>query len=613
MTVVSALDVVVVDDDPDGRRATLRVLARAGLSATGADSAETGWRLVREYQPRLVLLNVVLPDHSGYEVLRRIRDDPALVDVGVVMLSSVRTPEDRTDGLASGADDHIERPVASNELLARVRANLRQTDLVHRLRASEERFRSLITQQADAVLALARDGTVRFSNPAAEALFGVPAGALDGTPFGAPLPGAGETEVEIRRDDGTTLHAEMRVAESEWDGEPAWIVALRDVSARLALEEQLRRSQRLEAVGSLTAGIAHDFNNLLAVILGASEDLREFAESADVRSLAEMIGIAAARGADLTQRLLAVARRQLLIPGPVDVGALLADLEPILQRTLGGLVSVEITVDPMPWSVLVDRGGLESALLNLCSNARDAMPGGGRIRIETANVEYGSADPTRPEDLEVGPYVLLSVSDDGEGIPPENMEKLYEPFFTTKPHGEGTGLGLPMVFGFAKQSGGHLAVASEVGRGTRVTLFLPRAEPAVVEVPDAGPTVDRPRQGDLRLLVVDDDDLVRRILVRQLEHLGYRILAVGDAREALDALDANDDIALLLTDIRLGGGMDGYGLAARARERRPDLRVVFMSGLAREGLAPDEIPDDPVLGKPFRQADLAAVLASALA
>jgi signal transduction histidine kinase/ActR/RegA family two-component response regulator len=380
------------------------------------------------------------------------------------------------------------------------------------------------------------------------------------------------------------------------------------------LNERLRQSQRLEAVGQLTGGIAHDFNNLLTVILGNAELLAErLQDQVRLAELVKMIGIAARRGADLTQRLLAFARRQPLDPRSINVNRLIADLDGLLRRTLGEHIEIEFIRGAGLWQALVDPVQLESALLNLSINARDAMPEGGRLTIETANTHVDHNYAVRLVDLAPGQYVMVAVSDNGSGIAPEILSRVFEPFFTTKETGKGTGLGLAMVYGFAKQSGGHVSIYSEPGHGTAVKLYLPRVldEQNTIAV-DTIPAMVQ--GGDETILLVEDDAMVRRYANDQLSSLGYRVVVAANGPSALEVLRQRDDIDLLFTDVVMPGGMSGRELADAAIQLRPNLKVLYTSGFPENSITHQGRlnPGIQLLAKPYLRADLAAQLRRAL-
>jgi signal transduction histidine kinase len=383
------------------------------------------------------------------------------------------------------------------------------------------------------------------------------------------------------------------------------------------MSDALARSERLGAVGRLTGGIAHDFNNLLTVILGNAELLREkLVGTESLRKLADTTARAAERGAELTQQLLAFSRRQALQPKLVDVNGLIAGMESLLQRALSARVEMRLAPAPDLWRALVDPAQLEAAILNLCINARDAMPDGGAITIATANIGPDAAQALADGELDRGEYVSLAVSDTGIGMDRATAERAFEPFFTTKDVGKGTGLGLSMVYGFAKQSKGHVRIASERGRGATVTIYLPRAISAGAADDAAAANVPAraAERGSERILFVEDDDLVREHVRAQLEDLGYRVTAVANGSEAMAALARAERFELLFTDVVMPGGMSGVDLARAAREMRPALEVLFTSGYTGEaGAALAEIDQAAhLLRKPFRRDELAAKLRTVL-
>ena len=380
-----------------------------------------------------------------------------------------------------------------------------------------------------------------------------------------------------------------------------------DVTERLAMEEQLRQSHRLDAVGQLTGGVAHDFNNMLTVILGNAELLQEALER-DVaqRELAEMIVGAANSAAELTKRLLAFARKQALNPVAVDGNRLIADMYPLLRRTLPANLEIELAAESDLWQALVDPAQLENAVLNLCINARDAMLGGGRLRIETKNVELDDDYAAGQVDVKSGKYVLISVTDTGCGITPEVLRRVFEPFFTTKDKGKGTGLGLAMVYGFIKQSDGHISIQSEPGHGTTVSMYLPRAMGDSPTAPVAT-GVFRIIHGTETILLVEDDEQVRGFALSQLKSLGYNVLQARNGVEAMELIERHGQIDLLFTDVVMPGGMSGRQLADAARQRRPGLKVLFTSGYDAEAIVQHGRPDPGVqlLPKPYRRRELA--------
>jgi len=398
--------------------------------------------------------------------------------------------------------------------------------------------------------------------------------------------------------------------------------ALRDLNANLEREvaertaqlqlneEALRQAQKMEAVGQLTGGVAHDFNNILQVIVGNLELIRRLvpADLSRIHRAAEQALNGARQAASLTQRLLAFSRRQPLDPKPLDVNSLVNGMSELLNRSLGETISVETVRGAGLWKVEADANALESAILNLAVNARDAMPQGGRLTIETMNAYVDEAYAMAHAEVVPGQYVLISVSDTGVGMDGETIRRAFEPFFTTKPVGQGTGLGLSQVYGFVKQSGGHVKIYSEVGQGTTVKIYLPRLQRSTQEQ-DAHAGVPTP-EGNAHetILVVEDDDNVRAFSVEALRDLGYRVLEAPDGPSAVRLLETKTPVDLLFTDVVLPGGMTGAQVAARARELRPGLKVLFTTGYARNAIFHHGRLDKGVqlITKPFSFADLAA-------
>ncbi|MEJ0046204.1 MAG: CHASE3 domain-containing protein [Rhodospirillales bacterium] len=403
-----------------------------------------------------------------------------------------------------------------------------------------------------------------------------------------------------------------------------FVLTVSDMTKRAQAEGVLRESQKMQAIGQLTGGIAHDFNNLLTVILGNLEYVRAKVEGNQVlQTRIERATWAAQRGATLTHQLLAFARRQALAPAPIDLAATMPDLIPLLRRTLGEHIEVRYVETASLWPAMADAAQLESAVLNLALNARDAMPNGGRLTIELANRVLDEEYAEKHAEVVPGDYTMLAVSDTGHGMTQDVVARVFEPFFTTKQDGKGTGLGLPMVFGFVKQSGGHIKIYSEPGEGTTVRIYLPRAIGATaqgakrtappVELP-RGTSVELPR-GTSTVLVVEDEPAVREIAVTILTDLGYRVLEAADGAEGLRVFEANAaEIDLVLTDVVLPGGVKGREMADRIKAMRPEVRLLFMSGYTENSIVHHGRLDDGVqlIGKPFTREQLARKVAETL-
>jgi signal transduction histidine kinase/CheY-like chemotaxis protein len=475
-------------------------------------------------------------------------------------------------------------------------------------------IRFLVEKNADGIIVVDEEGTVLFANPAAEQIFGRAREALISSPIGIPLIGGDTTEITIHRPGGGSIDAEIRVVDTTWDRRPALLASLRDISARKAMEERMRQSAKMEAVGRLTAGIAHDFNNLLTVVLGNLESARRqsaVATTARVQAL-DNATRGARRAAVLTERLLAFARQKPLEPAVLDVNEVVLGMSDLLQRTLGERINVRTVLDPGAWNIETDPSELEATILNLAVNARDAMPDGGELVIETANVELEYAYAAANAEVTPGPHVMVAVADTGTGMTADVLKKVFEPFFTTKPDGRGTGLGLSQVYGFVKQTGGHVKLYSEPGIGTTAKIYFPKVSLS----PRGLQQIDRPKRIDQvplageseAVLVVEDDEDVRNYTVSSLRELGYTVFEAIDAASALEIVEREARINLLFTDLGLPGTMDGRDLADRVRTIRPSLRILITtayagSALIREGRL---APGVELLGKPFTLTALAS-------
>ncbi|MBR0826815.1 PAS domain S-box protein [Bradyrhizobium manausense] len=388
----------------------------------------------------------------------------------------------------------------------------------------------------------------------------------------------------------------------------------RDLTEKQAAEAQFRQIQKMDAIGQLTGGVAHDFNNVLTVITGTIGILADaVADRPDLVAITRLIDDAADRGANLTKHLLAFARKQPLRPREVEVNALVVEAAKLLHPTLGEQIQITPQLTDDVWPALVDPNQLTTAILNLALNARDAMPDGGKLVLETRNVFLDDGYAAMNAEVTVGNYVMIAVSDTGTGIPPELVERVFDPFFTTKEVGKGTGLGLSMVFGFVKQSGGHIKIYSEEGHGTSVKIYLPRST-GVHETDYEQMQAVPVEGGDEKILIVEDDALVRQYVVTQIKSLGYTALEAGNAAEALAIIDSDNGIHLLFTDVIMPGTMNGRQLADEAARRRPALKTLFTSGYTENAIVHHGRLDSGVLllAKPYRKSELARMIRVAL-
>jgi PAS domain S-box-containing protein len=505
-----------------------------------------------------------------------------------VIIEPIRSPDGKLVGFAKVTRDLSERKAAREEL-----------------RRSEERFSLLVQSVTDyAIYMLDSKGCVSSWNPGAERFKGYSGSEIMGQHFSqfyteedkqAGIPhialetaereGRFEAEGWRVRKDGTRFWASVIIdpIRSEDGRLIGFAKVTRDLTEKRAVEERLRQSQKMEAVGQLTGGLAHDFNNLLTGISGSMEMMKLRMAQGRIQEFDRYFMAAhgaVKRASALTHRLLAFSRRQTLDPQPTNTNRLILDLEELVRRTMGPGIDVEVVGTSGVWPTLVDPNQLENAILNLCINARDAMPDGGKLTIETAN-KWLDERAARQQDLPVGQYVSVCVTDTGTGMSAEVVARAFEPFFTTKPLGEGTGLGLSMVYGFARQSGGQVRIYSEVGQGTTMCIYLPRhdADAAGEEEPTI-PSLQQPGGEGEVVLVIDDEPTIRMLIGEVLAEAGYAVIEAPDGPAGLKVLESNARVDLLITDVGLPGGMNGRQVADAARVSRPDLKVLFITGYA---------------------------------
>src|SRR5438067_3721291 len=578
------------------------------------------------------LLGYGVPELTGTNALGFLHpDDLALTErLCRQLLDQPGTPI-RTELRARHKDGsyHLVEAVAVNRLddpaVGAVVANWR--DITERLRAeqalrnSEQSYRSLVDGVRDVIFALSPGGEVTSLNPAFEEMTGFPPAEWVGRPFeafvhpddvplaldlfGRVLQGEPRPTIQFRilTRAGTYRVAEFSATAQLRDGRLTGILGIgRDVTERLGLEQQLRQAQKMEAVGRLAGGIAHDFNNILTAITGHADLLLEDLGHHDPRRAdVDEIRRSAERAAGLTRQLLAFSRQQVLQPKVVDLNALVLDMDKLLRRLIGEDVELATVLDPTLGHVTADPGQLEQVIVNLAVNARDAMPQGGKLTLETRNIDLDASYTLEHSLVKPGPYVQLTVSDSGIGMDEETQAHAFEPFFTTKPRGQGTGLGLAMVYGTVKQSGGFIWVYSEPGRGATFKIYLPRVDAPVESAAPPAP-VERPPRGSETVLLAEDEPAVRAIARQALERQGYTVLAAPSGGDALAlAAQHGATIHLLLTDVVMPG-MSGRDLADRLTAQRPGIRVLYISGytdnaIVRHGMLE---PGLAYLQKPFR-------------
>ena len=495
--------------------------------------------------------------------------------------------------------------------------------------SSERLLGAILEAAVHAIIVSDAAGVIVRANAAAGRLFGYDAADLVGHPVDRLMPESerprhseaiarylrtGEArvigigrDVEGLRADGSLFLVHLSVGHARIDAKDFFVAVLHDLSRRLEAERTLEQAHRLEALGELTGGVAHDFNNLLTVITGNLELLEQSLKGDSRHGLVRDALDAAELGADLTAKLLALARRSVLAPRLVDPVTSVEAALSLLRRTLGPGIELRLNVDGDIWQVRLDPTQFQTALINLALNAQDAMPEGGEITVTLANVSIDDSYLARDVSVGEGRYVRISVTDTGIGMGKEVRRRAFEPFFTTKPTGKGTGLGLSMVYGFTRQSGGHATLYSEPGIGTTVSLYFPAAAvlEAKAEVDAAqGKTPARAPSGEVRVLVVEDDHAVRRLSVSRIEALGYRTLAAGNAAEALAILGTEPGVDVLFADIVMPGAMNGHDLARKVKADYPQVSILLTSGFAG-GIGSTAAAEFSILHKPYRQNDLA--------
>ncbi|MHC2619648.1 PAS domain S-box-containing protein [Bradyrhizobium huanghuaihaiense] len=581
------------------------------LAARSQDSRRTG----------IVLLGI---DVAGALVI--------LLLVVMVMRASQRTQFALKSTL-------LETTAAKEQLEAAVAERTEHLVVAHdELRLSVNVLQSTFRSMAEAVLVIDAEGNVLLSNPAAERMLlhrtGMNLGNLralsdvfhgDGvTPMKAKeLPSArvlsGEEfedlEMIVRPHSGNQIRHLMISGRPMLDGQgdiSGAVLVYHDATTSRETERQLHQSQKLDAIGKLTGGVAHDFNNMLTVISGNTETLvASLKQQPELQRVARLIDDAAERCAELIQHLLAFARRQPLQPRNVEINAAIADIAKLLRPTLGEQIQIETVLEQGPMTAHIDPSRLTNAVLNMAINARDAMPNGGKLLLETHRVVLDEAYAQANAEVRPGPYVMLAVSDTGTGMSADTQQMAFEPFFTTKEVGKGSGLGLSMVYGFVKQSGGHIKIYSEEGHGTTIKLYLPPGEGA----PDAAANVAPQAEGGAEtIFVVEDDALVRNFVTAQLQSLGYKTVAAPDSRAALELIEGGQAFDLLFTDVVIPGGISGRELAEKVAKLRPGLKVLYTSGYTDNAIVHHGKLDDGVLllTKPYRRNQLAEMIRKAL-
>jgi len=629
----AALRLLIIEDSEDDARLIVRDLQRGGY-APSYERVDTD-AAVRAALTRgpwdVIISDFNMPTFSGTDALKLLREHDQ--DTPFIFVSGTIGEDVAVEAMRAGAQDYVTKDNL-RRLVPAIERELRDAAVrragTHAVRASEAQLRAILHSALDAHITMDKAGTITSWNPQAEAIFGWSAPEVLGKRLSDVIVPTAHREAHGRgvarfltTGEGPILNRRLELTALRRDGDEfpvelavtpirvgdAWSFSafLRDITERKQLQQQLIQSQKMEAVGRLAGGIAHDFNTLLTAIFGYTDLLtEELPEGSQARKDVAEIRKAGERAASLTRQLLAFSRQQVLQPIVLSVNALVADVETMLRRLIGADVELRTTLAPDAGNVRADPGQLEQVILNLAVNARDAMPTGGKLTIETQNVELGEMYAEARQPVVPGAYVMLAVSDTGVGMDAKTQARIFEPFFTTKEAGKGTGLGLATVYGIVKQSGGYIWTYSEPGHGATFKVYLPQVE-APVEATVRPPEPGRTLGGTETVLLAEDDELLRPLARGLLEKLGYTVLDAGTAAAALALAHAHGGpIHLLLTDVVMPGE-SGRQLARRLGEVRPDMRVLYTSGYSDDAIVHHGMlePGLNYLQKPFTPATLA--------
>ena len=615
----SELSVLVIEDDSQLLRTLRDILDRRGYHSLTANSAREGLALVEQELPAVALVDLKLPDMDGVEVIDRLSALSQLTQT--IVLTGNATIESALRALRQRTYDYLVKPVPPEKLLTTIdRAGERwqRRRAEEALRKSEERAQLLLEHISDVVMVVDDALVLRYVSPSVRHLLDYQPVDLIGRPCldvihpDDAAATAHFLRAASRRGGPQTLQMRARPRSGDWRMLEVTATSLagrtdmgsvlltgRDVTERRRMEHALQQAQRMDSIGQLAGGVAHDFNNILTAILGFSEILLDDAPAGtDTRLDLEAIQKAALHGASLSRQLLAFSRRQMLDLKVLDLGQVVRDFERMIARVIGEHIRWRASSDPDLWHVKADRGQLEQVLMNLAVNARDAMPDGGTLTIETRNTTIEEGAPGRSQ-IAPGTYVRFSVRDTGSGMDADTQARIFEPFFTTKAPGRGTGLGLATVYGIVKQIDGFVEVESEPGQGTAFHIYLPAVADSAADVAGAPPRPTAPVES-ASILLIEDDAALRRLLVRSLERVGHHVRDAADSAQALAILAEEPHLDLLITDAVLPG-QSGPHLARQVEVVRPSIRVLFISGysddaILRLGLLNEQ---EAFLQKPF--------------
>ncbi len=665
--------VLIIDDTPSSLRLVSDCLEREGCEIMAAQDGISGLSISRREQPDLVLLDVMMPEMDGFETCRQLKAHERTQKIPVIFMTALSDTEDKIKGFEAGGVDYITKPIQLEELLVRVRTQIALHEMQHQLekqnrelqlahaemesrvvqrtaelnetnlklkaeieerKLAEEKYILVMESSPVPIIVFDMQGRTIYINSVFTKVFGWTLDEMKNDPVSF-VPEFKHSETlafmekikqgeaiggfETQGLDKKGQVLDIIMSGNVWrdrSGEPAGsVIILLDVTEQKKIMAQYQQAQKMEAIGQLTGGVAHDFNNILTVILGVTDFINfEFNLENRLKFRLDQIQSAAERAADLVRQLLAFSRQQVLQPQVIGLNDVIVNFEKMLKRVIGEDIILETVFDKELDPVKADPGQVEQVLMNLVVNARDAMPKGGRLMIETANVYLDEKYAGQHLGVTPGPYVMLTVSDTGMGMDSETRNHIFEPFFTTKPKGEGTGLGLSTVHGIVNQSGGHIWVYSEPGYGTSVKIYLPKVC-SNGERSQQRRSKDKVRGGTETILVVEDESIVRDLVRDTLGLYGYHILEAETGQQAQDICERHPQpIDLLLTDVIIPGGQSGRQLADLLTIRYPEMKVIYMSGYTSNAIVHHGIlePGIAFIQKPFMPSDLAAKIRQAL-
>lgn len=616
--------VLLVDDLPHKLTALTSILENENLSLVTATSGFDALRHLLREDFAVILLDVMMPGLDGFETATLIRQRKRSEHTPIIFITAnMENSDSLTKAYTLGAVDYIHAPVVPEILKAkvavfvelfRINRKVRQQkralrtytldletvnrQLEHRtleLQSSRESFLNIVEKNKEGIAVVDSEGAIRFANAAFNRIMGNPPGGLTGKPFAFPLEVGVIQEFDHSLEGMGEMPVEVALAETQWEGGTAYLASVRDITQRRKTEnalrdseERLRQAQKLESIGRLAGGVAHDFNNLLTAINGYTDMvLASMEDDSPYKGYLHEVRRSGERAAELTHQLLAYSRKQVLVPKLLNLNSVVDNMINMLRRLIGDNIELRAMPDPELGLVKADPGQLEQVIMNLIVNAKDAMPNGGSITVQTGvEILDADSDAIHPIDKELsispGSYVVLSVIDTGTGMNEDTRGRIFEPFFTTKDVGRGTGLGLSMVYGFVKQSGGNITVSSRVDQGSAFRIYLPMASGSAVWKPAEPEEGGKPAEGFETILLVEDETTVRKFLQSVLKKVGYQVLEAKDGKQAMEISETyGERIHLLLTDVMMAN-MGGRELAGKLSDSRSQMKVLFMSGYAEE-------------------------------